>query len=508
MQGLRATANPDAVLLRDLLISALPEDTSLHGAIPEPQHIYLPASHAKALHPNVMVVVGMRGSGKSFWWGALQNPEIRALISRIHVRSEVQEETQVELGFGEAPRPADYPDRDTLQALLQQGIEPRMIWRAIVTYKIVPSEHVLRSEPSWSRRVQWVADNPELVARLLHEHDQDLDSQNKWLLVLFDALDRCANNWHDANKLIRGLLQTALDLRPYRRLRMKCFLRTDQLQEGLVADFPDASKILGPKIELTWPFTDLYGMLWQYLANTDHEGAAEFRRFSEQNFGFVWSSVQLGQRAVWRQASEFTFFLHDAAADQKLFHALAGPWMGRDRRRGRPYTWVPNHLADAHGQTSPRSFLAAIRAAAVHTQQTRPGHDRSLHYESIKSGVQVASQIRVQEIKEDYPWVDDVMRPLAGLVVPCEFSQVEARWREHQVLAKLGRMREGGVRLPPAHWEEGFTGLRHDLEHLGIFVRLQDNRVNIPDVFRVGYGLGRRGGVKPLARREQITDQP
>ena len=30
------------------------------------------------------------------------------------------------------------------------------------------------------------------------------------------------------------------------------------------------------------------------------------------------------------------------------------------------------------------------------------------------------------------------------------------------------------------------------------FQPLYDGRVNIPDVFRVGYGLGRCGGVKPV----------
>ena len=31
-----------------------------------------------------------------------------------------------------------------------------------------------------------------------------------------------------------------------------------------------------------------------------------------------------------------------------------------------------------------------------------------------------------------------------------------------------------------------------------VFLSLRDGRVNVPDVFRVGYGLGRRGGVKPV----------
>ena len=33
---------------------------------------------------------------------------------------------------------------------------------------------------------------------------------------------------------------------------------------------------------------------------------------------------------------------------------------------------------------------------------------------------------------------------------------------------------------------------------LGVFQPLYDGRLNIPSVFRVGYGLGLRGGVKPM----------
>ena len=54
------------------------------------------------------------------------------------------------------------------------------------------------------------------------------------------------------------------------------------------------------------------------------------------------------------------------------------------------------------------------------------------------------------------------------------------------------------VKLPPRHIEWGSDGVRLDLESLGVFRRLFDGRVNIPDVFRVGYGLGRRGGVRPI----------
>jgi hypothetical protein len=44
--------------------------------------------------------------------------------------------------------------------------------------------------------------------------------------------------------------------------------------------------------------------------------------------------------------------------------------------------------------------------------------------------------------------------------------------------------------------------VRKDLEVLGIFLRMSDGRVNVPDVFRVGCGLGRRGGVRPVRSGE------
>jgi hypothetical protein len=99
----------------------------------------------------------------------------------------------------------------------------------------------------------------------------------------------------------------------------------------------------------------------------------------------------------------------------------------------------------------------------------------------------------VDELREDYPWLEDLMRPLRGLVVPCDFQEIKRRWREQNVVEALKQKKM----LPPSI-EEGEEGLRKDLEAMGIFLRMEDGRVNIPDVFRIGYGLGRRGGVKPI----------
>ncbi len=478
-------------LARKTIRAVLPQDTSLHGQAPEPRFVHLPPSHTKALDPDAQVVVGMRGAGKSFWWAALQNERLRRLIAgRSHTLQAV-ERAEIYVGFGEKPDPDRYPGRDTLGDLLNSGYAPRLVWRTVVLHALSRGDtDVVGPGTDWASRVAYVDAHPEAAERFLNELDQRLDAKGRYALVLFDALDRSAPSWPTMHRLIRGLLENALDLRPYRRLRLKAFLRSDQLDERRVADFPDASKVFSTRVELSWPHRELYAMLFQYLGNADDDA---FRQEVEEHFGYRWDEVE----GIFLPPQQL---LRDEAAQRAVFHAITGPWMGRDRRRGFPYTWVPSHLADAHGRTSPRSFLAALRAAAEDADDRYPGHDFALHYESIKRGVQHASRIRRRELREDYPWVDALLEPLEGMVVPVAFDEIESVWRERGVISKLKRGSLGGEHLPPAHLEEGAVGLRRDLEDLGIFLRMKDSRVNIPDVFRVAYGLGRRGGVRPLGR--------
>ena len=76
-------------------------------------------------------------------------------------------------------------------------------------------------------------------------------------MVLFDALDRCADDWKDMDCAIRGLLQAALDIRSHRRLRVKIFLRSDQMDEARIANFRNASKTLSSRVDLDWPRREL-----------------------------------------------------------------------------------------------------------------------------------------------------------------------------------------------------------------------------------------------------------
>jgi hypothetical protein len=184
----------------------------------------------------------------------------------------------------------------------------------------------------------------------------------------------------------------------------------------------------------------------------------------------------------------------ETEAQRKAFERLAGPWMGRDRRRCVPYTWSVGHLADGRGQTSPRSFLAALRQAAEDSSERYPQHEYALHYESIKRGIRKASEIRVDEVAEDYPWVREVLTLLQGMNVPCPYDDILARWEKK---FPKGPQDIPSERLPAQHAARGWDGIREDLQRLGLIETKKDNRVDMPDLYRIGFGLGRKGGVKP-----------
>ena len=473
-------------------LEGLPDGTSYGDETPTPAQVYFPQSHSKALHPDVAVVTGIRGAGKTFWWSALQEPEVRQLIGERHERAQMSEETELRTGFGSRADIHQYPSKDVLKQILDQDLEARLAWRTVQAWQLAPKEHPFRRQPDWVARTCFVRDHPEPIDRMFAERDEQLAHQGRRVVVIFDALDRSADDWRTMYRLIRGLLQTALDMRSYRRIRVKMFLRSDQFAPASIGDFPDASKLLSSAVELTWPRQELYGLLWHLLANAPNPPAA-IRELVGGGESGLFGEDDCGVRQF---PPDLVF---DEGRQRRTFHTLAGEWMGKGPRRGFPYTWIPNHLGDVEGKVSPRSFIAALRAAAEDSRARHPHHDYSLHYDSIKLGVQKASKIRVEELREDYPWVHRLLQDLQGMVVPSRFRDIEQRWEERQTLRQLRHgVEQQDVKLPPSRIDDGAEGVRGDLEALSVFQRMHDGRVNIPDVFRVGYGLGRRGGVRAV----------
>lgn len=505
--------------LRELIRDALPVESAEYGAPPPRHQFFVPKTHARALHIDIPVVLGDRGMGKSYWWAALQSQRHRALLARAAPDVRINERTQVFPGFGKTPNLFQYPTKDVLVGLLQAGHKARLIWKTIVAYgaelgadvaeqaglslsAVPPVNRVLPDIEHWSERVAWVSANPEAVDRFLQELDALLDAVQVDCLWLFDALDNAADDAATFYTLVEGLCQLALELRSFRHLRAKVFLRTDQFEDRRVGRFPDASKLRASTASLRWLTTELYGLLWQLLGNHPLRGA-EYRqdlyttlfehKLKGRGLGREEKQeiLKLAQAADWAPPPESQF---EAAMQERLFHRLTGPFMGESARKGFPYRWLPTHLADAHGDISPRSFLSALATAVAHTADHHADHDYPVHFRSLHAGVHEASRIRVGEIAE-HDWVYPLMVTLAGHVaVPFEFADAEAQWHETDALSDAD--------VIAAEIDSGDSA-RKRLAELGVWREMKTGRIDVPDIFRLGFRLSRRGGV-PLKRDGEV----
>ena len=480
--------------LRLALESALPENDQVSSELREPQFTYVPASHAKALNPENTIVEGMRGAGKSHWWAALNNEAHRKYLAAAFPESKIDSGYETSQGWGLGLSPTISPSKDTLARLLLKSYNPRHIWQSVVAVH-AKLQKPFPLESSWEEKVTWIRDNPEKHELLIYDAGDRLFKQNRKQLILFDALDRLADDWKGLRPLASALFQLSLDMLANKGIRLKLFVRPDMLEDKEILAFPDSSKLSARTVHLTWQRADLYALLFQCLANDPGHGVS-FRDHCATVFGQHWASSQ----NAWILSEGLR---HDELLQKEVFHALAGPFMAAGpsgHKRGFPYTWLPNHLVDSRDQVSPRSFFAALRSALSKAQQ--PNWPYALDFKAIQAGVQEASTIRVKEItQEDYPWVGHMMEPLKKkITVPCQEHEITDLWRQAGTLASVKSASDhgSGVKLLPPHIDDGPSGVLRDMRDLGVLNYIADNRVQVPDIYRVAFGLGRRGGVKPL----------
>lgn len=433
--------------------------------------VYTVQAHRGALSPDRPLVVGNRGMGKSFWAHALLNEAVRTRVAHELHLPELAKATVV---FGFSGSAAEDPIAPTPAML---GGEPVTMWRTVLARAIA---HILgeRLPGGFAEQLVWVDRNPEAYSALLRRGDQHLAANRAHVLILFDALDRLGRDWSGMRERLQALLQLVLEVASLRCIRLKLFLRSDQFADPRLFAFPDASKIRNASVKLTWPIEDLYRLLFFQLS-----GCEAFR------------------------ALETHILRDEGKSTQALVEALAGRFMGTNKKRGLVYTWLPTHLADARGDISPRTFLTVWQGAASYGA---PPIDTPIDHLSIHEGVRRASEARLAELSEDYPWVEAALAPLRGQEVPIRRAVLESLWREASTFERvmeIARSRDRLIFVPTQLdlFERQVTSPEGELllalEIIGVIaIRSTVHTIDVPDIFRVEAKIKRRGGVQPKRR--------
>jgi hypothetical protein len=311
---------------------------------------------------------------------------------------------------------------------------------------------------------------------MLDHFDADLAENEKWVFITYDELDRVSSSdWEQLATIIRGLIQFwSSHSRRWRHLRPKIFLRHDLYNRAAIVG-SDVSKISAQRLELTWTPGDLYALLAKRFYN----------QLPELVRSYLGRNLPEGED---RGALGWYPIPKDAEAYRPMVEYLCGEFMGDSAKKGFTFSWIPTHLQDGHGQVLPRSFVKLFDKAAQIEQGTlKAKWPKLLHHSALRGALDKVSLDRMEEFKEELPWIERVRLRLveAGLNVPID-RQLLQRELNKIVWSQTSER-------PPQ--SSGYDLLQY-LGELGIFYMRPDNRVDVRDIYLDGLGFKRKGGVK------------
>lgn len=233
------------------------------------------------------------------------------------------------------------------------------------------------------------------------------------------------------------------------------------------------------QIDLSWNTLSLYRLLIRRLANAKTEKQTrEMIEYMSAVPGLVQENSSVGYLPTEKEEIIKKFIVY-----------LIGRYMGASPKKGDSYSWVPNHLQDANGNLAPRSFLKCYSCAAKVMLQNPKMQPTTalLTASSIQGAVQEVSADRVSELKEDFPWLENLKTVLEGetlLMSGADFRKKMKRLLDMDTKVK-----------PPVGTVEELMNL---LMSLGIIQKNTDERINMPEIYLHGFGLRRRGGLRRL----------
>lgn len=452
--------------------------------------------HLRAFDPDVVLVVGDRGTGKSELFNAVFShhllPDLAPYAPSVRLPGS---ETGGTLWLAGYPLGAAFADarglRDSLGESDEQAV---LLWFAylvrVLADHLPPAQRaglgpVLDPPAGAPDRVLEgfrAAGNDPLIA--LDALDRDLEATDGWVFIGYDELDTLGGfHWETMARAVRGLIAFwAGYARRWRRLRPKIFLRSDLFERHAGLGGADLAKLAANRADLSWSRAQLFAMLIKRMANTSPE-LYQYCRSAQIRF---------------REENPLLGHLPQVTTEEdarRLVERMVGPFMGANRNKGQSLNWVVDHLRDGRGTATPRSLVRLFEQAARHALAgAHPAPPALLRPTDLRQALEDVSEDHVrQAIHNEWPWLDGVRTRIGAKLAP---------WPRAGILANLGTdwtaaWGEGGIRPPAADSRE----LLDYLISLGVFRERESDRIDTPDIYLFGLGLRRRGGVQAGAAR-------
>jgi hypothetical protein len=481
---------------RDALLSDLSQMGSSGRAEGESRatfrRTFLPvAEHARAFDPDVALVVGERGSGKSELFRAVVEENLLDSIVAGPYAPKIRSRNTTWLAGH--PRPREFPDAPGLKRFLSSQTNKReaasQFWFAYLVRLLkghlpvgsgidetgfldLPGANVDQILSEFQH-----AGNKPLIT--LDRLDAELEASDRWIFVSYDELDTLGDyDWDVLFQAIQGLVSFwAGYSRRWTRLRAKIFLRTDLFRRHSLSLGADLSKLAANRAEISWNDRNLYAMLIKRIANSS-PGLKEYCALSRIDLA---EDQSLGWIPNLRSAEDARPFVE----------RLAGQYMGKGVKKGSTFRWLLNHVRDGNERAMPRALVRLIeRAAQLERDVPRAVHSHLVAPASLRRALDSVSHEHVTEVNtHELPWLPGVRERLKGEGAP--MPRKDAERRLSQDFDRGWSSVAPAVRPPVNNPSE----LVDYLTEIGVFRFRADRRVDVPDLFLAGLGMTRKGGV-------------
>ncbi|MGE5343330.1 MAG: P-loop ATPase, Sll1717 family [Candidatus Omnitrophota bacterium] len=460
------------------------ESTIKQNLHPIPQHL-------RAFDPDVVLIVGDRGTGKSALFNAVFKnkllPQLGPFVPELRLPYQDTQHVVWTMGY---PIGSDFPDPRGLKNL-NSNEKFHDIWFAYLTrilsdklqdHSLDELYEVPGGDPDSVLEIFNKLGNKPLLA--LDRLDKALEKENSWIFIGYDELDTLGGfDWEVMTKAVQGLIAFwSSYTRRWRRIRAKIFLRSDLFRRHSGLGGADLAKLSANRVELTWNNKNLFAMLIKRIANK-----------SDQLYEYCKKA-----KIVFKEDSTFGHIPDlKEAGDARLFiERLIGKYMGASNRKGLSFNWVLDHLRDGKKMVTPRLLVRLFELAAEKEgNNPRASDPNLLHPTSLRQALDDVSVRHVtQAIDSEWPWLDGIRTRIRenekNKLVP--WKRIELQEVFEEKWEKSWSQSKPNVR-PPALGAREFIDY---LIELGIFRERTGQRIDVPDIYLSGLGLKRKGGVK------------
>ena len=318
--------------------------------------------HMKALDPDVTLILGNRGAGKTSLFRAVAEfgftDRLRALYPKARIpgncswvpiklvaKDHVPDQTQLK-AFFERSELTEEQSYDFWQCVLVRQIWNNLSSKSQASCQSIHSASASSIDSLLAAAAACRIPSAEALDRL----DDRLEEEDRILFVGYDDLDLLVTKSGRSASTLIGYWATRS--RRWKGIRAKLFMRTDIYRRFGTEGGPDLAKISANRVSLAWSDESLLGMLVKRIINSGD--------IEEWKDALDISAKELvhDDRFGWSLKKETPEKL------QGIISTLIGPYMGAGPKKGATQTWIINHIKDCQDNAVPRFLVRLIESAA------------------------------------------------------------------------------------------------------------------------------------------------